>query len=142
MERTIGKEYPESQRVTFLKDNCDSVEDKGYMKRLTPDEIQERKERLSETAISINDIEIEKKEAMKTFKQELGPLFTSRNALLKDIKEKAVYKKEPCYKFVDVDEKTVGYYNGEGDLIDSRPAQQDELQGTIFQISRKTGTDN
>ena len=62
--------------------------------------------------------------------------------LLKDIKEKAVYAKEECFKFIEQEEKMVGYYNAQGDLIESRPATSDELQGTIFQIVRKTGTNN
>jgi hypothetical protein len=43
---------------------------------------------------------------------------------------------------VDQDEKMVAYYNADGDLIEERPATADELQGTIFQIQRKTGTDD
>ena len=38
-------------------------------------------------------------------------------------KAKSKYVKEVCYKFVDQNEKTTGYYNGEGDLIESRPAK-------------------
>lgn len=142
MEKSLGKDYPEAKRESFLKDNCDSVVEKGYMKRLTTDKVQQSKESLSETAIQINDIEEEKKAALKQYKDELGPLFKQRNELLKSIKEKAVYIKENCYKFVDQDEKMVGFYNSEGDLIESRPAIADELQGTIFQIARKTGTND
>lgn len=37
MEKTIGKEYGNAaQREAFLKDNCDAVENKGYMKQFTP----------------------------------------------------------------------------------------------------------
>jgi hypothetical protein len=142
METTLGKEYAIAQREAFLKDNCDGVAEKGYMKRISPEEIQEKKEQLSEAAIQINDIEVEKKETAKEYKQRLGPLFTQRNELLKAIKEKATFIREQCYKFVDIDEKMVGFYNAEGDLIESRPATSDELQGTIFQIGRKTGTNN
>jgi hypothetical protein len=142
MDQTLGKEYAITQREAFLNDNCDAVVEKGYMKRLSAEEIQESKEQLSETAIQINDLEVEKKEVMKEYKQKLGPLFSERNVLLKNIKEKAIFTREQCYKFVDQDDKMVGFYNGEGDLIESRPATSEELQGTIFQIGRKTGTNN
>lgn len=50
MEKQLGKEYPEGQqRQSFLKDNCDSVETKGYMKPFTPEQLAEMKESLAET---------------------------------------------------------------------------------------------
>ena len=78
---------------------------------------------------------------MAEYKVKLEPLVSDRKELLKGIKNKAEYTTENCYKFVDMEDKMVGYYNGEGDLIDSRPAMANELQGTIFQMGRKTGTD-
>lgn len=143
MEKSIGKEYGNPKdREAYLKDNCDKVEDKGYMKRFTPEQVQAMKEELAETSIKINDIEVEKKEVVKGFKERVGPLLKERNILLRGIKEKAEYTHELCYKFVDQENKVVGYYNSEGDLIDSRPATADELQLTIFNLSAKTGTHN
>ena len=142
MDKTLGKEYPEGdKRTAYLKDNCDKCESKGYMKHYTPEKIQAMKESLSETAIEINDLEEEKKSVVKDFKNKLSPLFKERNKALKGIKEKAEYITEICYKFINVEEKEVGFYNADGDLIDSRPANPDEFQGTIFQIGRATGTE-
>lgn len=60
MEKQLGHEYPEGkQRESFLKDNCDAVENKGYMKPYTTDQLVEMKENLAEASISLNDIEIE-----------------------------------------------------------------------------------
>lgn len=141
MEKTLGKEYANPvQRIAFLKDNCDSVEEKGYMKPFTPEQIQQKKEGLAETSIKIHDIEVEKKEAMRGFKSSLTPLQETKKEILQDIKNKARYAKEICFKFVDNDDKMVGFYNEEGNLIEFRPATSDEMQATIFQISRKTGT--
>lgn len=143
MQKTLGKEYAdESQRVSYFEDNCDSIEEMGYMKRYTPEQIQAMKEELAETSIKINDLEVEKKEVMKEFKERIDPLVDDRKLLLKGIKEKAEYIKETCFKFVDSNERMVGFYNSEGDLISSRPASPDELQGTIFQLNRNTGTNS
>lgn len=141
MLKTLGKEYADDDlRVSYLKDNCDSVVNKGYMRRFTPEEIQAMKEQLAETSIMINDIEVEKREVSKEFKSRVDPLVNERKNILKGIKEKAEYVQETCYKFVDHDERMVGFYNCDGELIESRPAVADELQGTIFQLNRKTGT--
>ena len=39
MERELGKDLEQGKkRVAFLMDNCDAVEEKGYMKPFTPEE--------------------------------------------------------------------------------------------------------
>jgi len=35
MERELGKDYQGESRIRFLKDNCDKIEEKGYMKRFS-----------------------------------------------------------------------------------------------------------
>lgn len=142
MDKSLGKEYPPEQRARFLKDNCEKVEETSYMKRYTPEELQQMKEQLSEVAIDINDIEEEKKEVVAGFKKRLEPLTDTRKELLTGLKQKAVLVTENCFKFVDREERMVGYYNAEGDLINARPCNSEELQGSIFQVLRNTGTEN
>jgi len=142
MLKELGKDIEPMQRIAFLNDNCDGVEEKGYMKRLSVEEIRSMKDELSEASIDINDIEEEKREAAKKFKARIDPLKIQRKALLANIKNKAIYTKENCYKFVDQNERMTTYYNAEGDMVESRPAVADELQATIFQGLRKTGTNN
>jgi hypothetical protein len=143
MQRELGKDIQDpKRRIEFLKDNCDSVEQKGYMKRFSPDQLLKMKEQLSETAIEINDIEIEKKFAMETFKIRMKPLIEDRSSILTGLKNKSEHVTEVCYKFIDPQTREVGFYNEDGELIESRPAYAEELQGNIFQVVRETGTDN
>lgn len=143
MQKSIGKEYTNvHERESFLKDNCDKVEEKGYMKPFTIEQLQEYKEKLANVSIEITEIEEEKKEQDTAFKNMLKPLKDSRSQLITNIKSKSEYVKELCFKFVDQDKKMTGFYNLDGDLIESRPATADELQSTIFTSFRKTGTEN
>lgn len=143
MERELGKDLEQGKkRVAFLMDNCDAVEEKGYMKPFTPEELVRMKESLSETDIEINDIEEEKRDAMKDFKARLEPLTAERKKTLEGLKKKAEFVTERCFKFIDQEIREVGYYNENGDLIESRPAYSEEMQTTLFQLGRKTGTDN
>lgn len=143
MEKEIGKEYKnQSQREAFLKDNCDKVEEKGYMKAYSSAELQGHKEKLANLSIDIDEIEEAKKESAKDFKARLDPLVEQRKQMVSNIRSKAEYVKEICYKFIDQDTKETGFYNASGDLIECRPATADELQPTLFSIARKTGTDN
>jgi hypothetical protein len=145
IQKELGKQFSsELERVAFLKDNCDTVEHRGYMKRFTPEQLIQMKETLSEVSIEINDIEEEKKLAMETFKTQLKPHLEEKAKILKGLKQKAEFVEENCYKFIYQEEKMVGYYNSEGELIEARPIQSDEMQGTIFQMNRdlKTGTND
>jgi hypothetical protein len=55
MQKQLGKEFPLGiERENFIKDNADSVEEKGYMKRFTDDELTEQKTELSEIDIQMN----------------------------------------------------------------------------------------
>lgn len=143
MEKTIGKEYKNARdREAFLKDNCDKVEEKGYMKPYTPEELQGHKENLANVSIEIAEIEAEKKAQDAYYKGQLKPLNQQRSQMVSNIKSKSEYVKEVCYKFVDQEAKETGFYNADGDLIESRPATADELQPTIFSMARKTGTND
>lgn len=143
MERELGQEYKNlAQREAFLKDNCDACEQKGYMKPYTPEELQGHKEKLANVSIEIAEIEAEKKQVEADFKGRLKPLKESRAIMVSNIKSKAEYVNEVCYRFTDQETKETGYYNKEGILVECRPATADELQPNIFSMMRKTGTND
>ena len=143
MDKFLGQEIPEKDRWQFLQDNADAVEEIGYTHRFTPDELAQKKESLAETSIKINDIEVEKKEVMDGYKEQLKPLNEEKQVLLENIKKGSEYKPhEECVKILDHDEKLAGYYNKLGELVYSRPIMPQEMQKTIFNINRKTGTND
>ena len=151
MEKTLGKEYTNPiERAAFLKDNCDACENKGYMKGYTPEELQGHKESLANVSIEIDEIEEQLKDIKAEFKERLKPLLEQRKEMVTNIKQKAEFVNEVCYKFVDTDEKMTGDYNADGDLIECRHATADEMQPTLFKrpmvvsggAEAKTGTNN
>ena len=143
MERELGQEYKNlAQREAFLKDNCDACEQKGYMKPYSPEELQGHKEKLANVSIEIAEIEAEMKQVQAEYKGKLKPLKESRSMMVSNIKSKAEYVNEVCYRFTDQDTKETGYYNKDGILVECRPATADELQPNIFSMVRKTGTND
>jgi hypothetical protein len=143
MDKFLGQEIPEKDRWQFLQDNADAVEEIGYTHRFTPDELAQKKESLAETSIKINDIEIEKKEVMDGYKEQLKPLNEEKQKLLENIKKGSEYvEDEECVKILYHEEKMAGYYDRLGELVYSRPIMPQEMQKTIFNINRKTGTND
>ena len=88
------------------------------------------------------EIEQEKKDAMAEFKERMKPFDEDRKRLLEELKNKSEYVNETCYKFIDHDERMVGYYNKLGELVSSRPIMPQEMQKTTFSINRNTGTES
>ena len=148
MNKTIGKDIANPiQREQFIKDNADGVENKGYMKAYTPEQLQGHKEKLANVSIEIAEIEAELKEVQAEYKGRLKPLKEARANMVSNIKAKAEYVHEPCYRFTDQETKTTEFYNKEGDLVEERPATADEMQPTLFAVrgfnqADKTGTNN
>ena len=153
MDKFLGQDIPEQERWQFLQDNADAVEKIGYTHRFTPEELAQKKETLAEVSITINDVEMEKKEAMESFKERLKPLNEEKQELLDHIKRgsefveneecaKILYHEdEECAKILYHEEKMAGFYNKLGELVYSRPIMPQEMQKTVFSINRKTGTD-
>lgn len=142
MERELGQDIKNlAQREAFLKDNCDGVAQKGYMKPFTPERLQGCKEELANLSIEISEIEAEFKQISAEFKGRLKPLKEARAQKVGEIKSKAEYVNEVCYRFTDQETRETGFYSSEGKLIESRPATADELQTTIFSMVR-TGTND
>lgn len=140
MEKELFQGYNSNERKQMLEDNSHAVEKVGYMKSFTPDEITQFKDDLSVVVIELSGITDRKKEILAGFKEEVKPLAEEQSTLLSNIKNKAEYVDEDCYKIVDQEDGMVGFYNNEGTLVESRPIRQDEKQTTIFQIE-KNGTD-
>ena len=94
-------------------------------------------------SIQINDIETEKKEVMDDFKERLKPLNEEKAELLDHIKRGSEFRAdEECAKILYHDERMAGFYNRLGELVYSRPIMPQEMQKTIFNINRKTGTES
>lgn len=136
IDKNLGQDIKNPvERLQFLKNNCRGIEEKGYMQQFSPEEMAGMKDTLAECSISINTIEIEKKDVVDTFKERLKPLELDRKQLLENIQKKAQYVTEETYKFLFEEDRMVGFYNKDGVLIDARPMNADDGQLNMFMPS-------
>ena len=142
MENQLFQDLSPEERKEMLDANADAVEHLGYSRLLPSEEVDALKEQLSSTQIKIEDKQDELAQKSKVLKDEIKNLKSSRKIITSKLKTRSEYVEEDCYKMVDEKRREVGYYNAEGILVYSRPARKEELQKTIFQDMRKTGTDD
>lgn len=141
LERQIAQNETLVNRLKVLKDNSDKVEEMTYHKHFSPEQLTQKRGELENVSISISDLNKEKKEYMANFKAEMDPLAKNHAKIIDELKAKSAEVTELCYCFLDEESRMMGFYNGEGILIYSRPASQAELNRTIQMEMRKTGTD-
>lgn len=122
----------EEERVQCLQDNCNSIEKVAYNKSYPVEEVEEMRERLVQGAIKLKALKAEKKEVMKGYNDTIKGMESGLDDLTESLASGSRAVEEDCYKFVDYDERVVGYYNRDGVLIKQRPARKNELQKTIY----------
>lgn len=138
MDKVLGQEYVNiAERTAFLRDNCDAVEELGYVKPLASEQIEELKDKLVENNIQLRDVRADKRAQNKLYNEQIKQLEEENDGVTKQLKEKSEYVTENCFKFVDGEE--VGYYNAEGVLVYQRPARPEEKSPNVFRLQR-TGT--
>lgn len=138
MDKVLGQEYGNiAERTAFLRDNCDAVEELGYVKPYASEQIEELKDKLVENNIQLRDVRADKRAQNKLYNEQIKQLEEENDGVTKQLKEKSEYVTENCFKFVDGDE--VGYYNAEGVLVYQRPARPEEKSPNVFRLQR-TGT--
>ena len=140
-DRVLGQEYNPSDRIKFLKDNCDVIEELGYTKQYDNEKIEELKDQLVDTSIQMRDVKADKKDATKMYNEQIKQLEERSEEVTKGLKEKAEFVNETCYRFLDQETRTVGFYSAEGLLVLQRPARPEEMQTSIKMEYQRTGTE-
>lgn len=122
----------EEERVQCLQDNCNTIEKVTYNKSYPVEEVEEMRERLVQGAIKLKALKAEKKEVMKGYNDTIKGMESGLDDLTESLVNGSRIVEEDCYKFVDYDERVIGYYNRAGELVKQRPARKNELQKTIY----------
>ena len=141
MDAELFQDLPVAERREQLEANADAIEHLGYTRSLPSEEVDSLKEQLMSVQIKIEEKQEELKEKSKELNTIIKDYKESRKKVTAKLKTRSEYIEEDCYKMVDSNRREVGYYNKEGKLVYSRPARREELQKSIFQDIRSTGTD-
>lgn len=127
---------PLLERRQRLESMADAVEEGKYFRALTDEEIQEKKDVLTENTIRLSDISDERKAAMAEFKAQEKPLKEYSKQLMKLVKTRQEEVDGILYHIADHDEGMMNTYDEAGILINSRRLRPSEKQSTIFNISK------
>jgi len=127
---------PLHQRQQVMEEQADRVEETTYFKPLTPEELDLKRERLTDNAIKLSEIEDEKKETMKEFKDRTDPLVLENRMIMMDVKRKSQEVQGRIYHIANYDDGTMETYDYNGEFISSRRLRPDEKQKNIFSLKQ------
>lgn len=125
------------ERIMLLQENASKVEQTTYQKQLTPEELIERRENLSDVCIKLDQAEDEFQEVKDDHKARMTPMKTLRKGLLTQIKTKQTSVTGVLYHLANHDDGMMETYDSDGFLIESRRLRPEEKQGTMFKMMGK-----
>lgn len=130
-------EMPVRERLVLLRDNADKVEQTTYQKPLTVEDLDVKREQLTENCIALSEFEDEKKEAMAVFKEKMDPLSKQNKLLLTQIKTKQETVEGTLFHHADHDKNVMNTYDEQGEFVSSRRLRPEEKQARLF-VSKST----
>jgi hypothetical protein len=103
-----------------------------YMKPLSPEDLDVKREELAEACIKANDIAEEAKQVAAAFKNQLKPIHQTMMDRLLEIKMKQEIKHGKVYHCPNFDTRMMEDYDETGELISTRRLRPDERQASLF----------
>lgn len=136
MSKIFMPELAPGERKMILQQNADNIEQTEYLKALSPEELDVKRETLTENAIKLSEFEDEKKEAMQEFKLKMDPLAKANKELLTEIKTRQAKVDGTLYHLANHEEGMMETYDENGEMIASRRLRPDEKRQTIFSVNK------
>lgn len=128
MQKLFLPDASPAERMEALESHADKIEDTSYLKPLTQEEMDSRREILSDNFIQLADIEEEKKESDDAFKERMGPIKAHNKVLLMEIRHRQAQVAGRLYHVANHAESMMETYNAEGELIATRRLLPEEKQ--------------
>ena len=125
------------ERLNILEQNADGVEETTYQKPLTEEAMVEKKDVLTKNSIDLYDLDEQKKDAVKVFKEKIDPLRKINNKLLSEIRTGQETVTGKIFHLANFDDGMMETYDAEGFLIGSRRLKPNEKQGNLLKVANQ-----
>lgn len=124
------------EKLEMLDSMASKVEETTYYVPLTQDDLDQRREKLTDNFIKLSDLEAEKKEFIDEIKAKAKPYNEENTGLMQEVRMKSKKVDGLLYHIDDQDAGMMHTYTEDGQLHASRRLRPDEKQSTIFSISK------
>lgn len=132
MAKTVFADVPPAQRVQVMLDNCDGHEKTSYLKDLTDEELDIKRETLTGNCIKVFRLEEEKKKVVQIYKDQIDPLKEDTRLLCGQVDTRKEEVNGMLFHFADHEESVMNTYDEQGEFISARRLKPEEKQARLF----------
>lgn len=117
-----------AEKLRLLKDNCDEAEDTSYVKPLSQEELDVKRESLADNCIEQARLEEELKEIKTAYKDKIDPIKEDNKVLCHQIKTRQEDATGKLFHFNNHDDGMRYTYDENGELVGTRRLKPEEKQ--------------
>lgn len=132
MSKPFMPEVSFDERIRLLRDNADSIDPSTYMKELSDDELDAKREQLVSNLEKISSFDEELDKAKERHKINTKPLKSENSVLLKEIKNRKMEISGTLYSIADREAGIMTVYDENGEFVSSRRLRPDEKSRIPF----------
>lgn len=136
MQKTILDGVSEHQRLQVLRDTADSIENTTYLKPLSQDELDIKREEYFENQIKLTAFSDELSEIKSSYKDKTKPLHEANRTLLQEVRTRQTEIVGTLFHMANHETGFMETYNEKTELISTRRLRPDEKQKNIFSLSK------
>lgn len=140
MTEAFMPELPVDQRRILLRDNADSIDETTYMKDLSDDDLDSKREQLVTNLEKISSHDEELDAAKEAHKAATKPLKLENKVLLNEVRNRKTEVRGTLYSIADREKGVMVVYDDQGEFVSSRRLRPDEKNRIPFPI-RKAAND-
>lgn len=132
MSKTMFADIPPEKRQQVLADNCDGYETTSYLKDLTDEELDIKRETLTANCIKVFHLEEELKAIKDDFKKRINPLREETRELCEQVETRKEQVNGILFHFADHEASVMNTYDEKGEFVSSRRLKPEEKQARLF----------
>lgn len=125
-----------TERLRLLKENCDSSQTTSYVRNLTQEELDFKRELHVDNCIQLGTYDEELKAKKAEYKILMEPLQDQNKTLLRQIKTRQEELKGTIFNYADHEDGMMYTYDENGDLVGSRRLKPEERQKKLFPLTK------
>ena len=131
-EQSYLMQMAPEDRVKILQDTADKVEVTSYLRSLTPEDLEAKRELFSDNAIKIDQWADELQAVKDEYKMKTKPVSDANRLLLSEIKTKQEMVTGKVYHAANFDSGFMETFDERDELIGTRKLRPDERQPNMF----------
>lgn len=129
-------ELAPEERKRLLVDNCDDHEQTTYYRELSPEDLDVKRETLSENLIHLSEWDDELQLAKDIFKSKAKPIKEENKTLLTEIKTRKEMVSGTLFHVADHEQGVMETFDENGEFVSSRRLRPDEKQLKAFPLKK------